>query len=70
MGTKGYLGWVFQWVGIQDESRVLVSEGWVCQGRSGNGYVKGWICPETWDTMGYSQQAGGIHPTGMLSSSQ
>ena len=23
--------------------------------------------PDTWDTKGYGQQAGGTHPTGMLS---
>ena len=41
----------------------------------GGGYVQGWVCAgvfmstpcQTWDTMGYGQQVGGMHPTGMLS---
>ena len=58
-------GWVYPGVGI---FRVVgMSRGWVCPG--------GWLCPgfgyspipQTWHTMGYGQQAGSTHPTGMFS---
>ena len=38
---------------------------------SGGGYVEGWVLNPrihgTWNTTGYSRQAGGTHPTEMLS---
>ena len=70
-------GYVWGWVcpGVGMSGGIGAQEGGYVQG-VGTPLEMGpqrWVCPgvnhpsQTWDTMGYGRQAGGTHPTGMLS---
>ena len=61
MSRDGYVwGWVRFWGGLGVSGRVWFSGGWV--------YPEGWVLtPLDMGYNGCSRQAGGMHPTGMLS---